>query len=42
MRRTRHLGAPAEGLIDVYDGGQLPPLGVDQDRSRLQEVALGD
>src|SRR6185437_4021851 len=32
----------AEGLIGVYDGGQLLLFGVDQDHSRLHEVTLGE
>ncbi len=35
------IGAAAEGLIGVYDGRQLLPLGVDQEPSRFQEFTLG-
>ena len=38
---AREAGAAAEGLIGVYDGGQLLLFGFDQDHSRVHEVTLG-
>ena len=40
--KRKQIAAAAEGLIGVYDGRQLLPFGFDQDRSRVQEVTLGE
>jgi hypothetical protein len=36
----QQIRTTAQGLIGVYDGRQLLPLGGDQDHSRVHEVTL--